>query len=372
MKNILVTGSEGFMGKNLCEALGRRSEISILKCDLRDTESTLFGHLDVADVVFHLAGVNRPRREEEFEEGNADLTRRIVSHLAPREHKPLLVFSSSIQAERDNPYGRSKRNAEQVLERYGSGGGRSVIARLPNVFGKWSRPDYNSAVATFCHNIARGLEITVSDPARVMELVYIDDVVSEFMKLLDRPVVPGVHWLTVSPVTSITLKDLVDEIYQMRDIRTALVLPDLHDRFRKALYATYLSFLPTDVFGYELTKREDQRGALAELLKSAHFGQIFVSRTKPGYVRGNHYHDTKVEKFCVIDGEAIIRFRSVLGGEVISYPVHGDEFRVVDIPPGYTHSIENIGTRELIVLFWASEIFNPQIPDTYALQVNKE
>jgi UDP-2-acetamido-2,6-beta-L-arabino-hexul-4-ose reductase len=372
MKNVLVTGSDGFIGKNLCEALGRRAETTIFEYDVRDSESTLFDHLNLAHVIFHLAGVNRPQREEEFEKGNANLTEQIVSHLIKGERKPSLVLSSSIQAELESPYGRSKRRAEQALGRYASEGGRSVIARLPNVFGKWSRPNYNSAVATFCHNIARGLEITISDPARVLELIYVDDVVRAFVNLLDETLVPGLHWLKAGPVTRITVKDLAEGIYEMRDIRTALVLPDMNDHFRKALYATYLSFLPEDDFGYQLAKREDQRGSLAELLKSPHFGQIFVSRTKPGYVRGNHYHDTKVEKFCVIQGEATIRFRSVLGAEVISYPVRGDESRVVDIPPGYTHSIENVGRGELVVLFWASEIFNTQASDTFTLPVVKE
>lgn len=372
MKTILVTGSEGFIGRNLIETLHRTPEATVLRFDVADKEETLLAHLDAADVLFHLAGVNRPQREEEFNEGNAGLTSCIVAHLVKREKKPMLVLSSSTQAELDNPYGRSKRKAEEALEAYGAAGGNAVIARLPNVFGKWSRPHYNSAVATFCHNIARGLEITISDPTRVMELIYIDDVVAAFIGLLDQTSVPGVHWLKAGPVAKTTLKGLADEIYNMRDIRTALVLPDLQDHFRKALYATYLSFLPTDAFAYQLAKREDERGSLAELLKSQHFGQLFVSRTKPGYVRGNHYHDTKVEKFCVIEGEAIIRFRSVLGAEVISYPVRGDEYRVVDIPPGYTHSIENVGTRELIVLFWAGEIFNPQNPDTHALPVTKE
>jgi UDP-2-acetamido-2,6-beta-L-arabino-hexul-4-ose reductase len=372
MKTILVTGCDGFIGKNLTEALRRMPNTTILQFDIGDAEETLFARLDAAEAVFHLAGVNRPKGEGEFNEGNAVLTERIVRYLLERREKPMLVLSSSTQAELDNPYGRSKRKAERALEEYGAAGGNAVIFRLPNVFGKWSRPNYNSAVATFCYNIARGFEVTISNPARLVDLIYIDDVVAAFMNLLNQTFAPGVHWLKASPVTKITLKDLADEIYKMRDIRTALVLPDLDDHFQKGLYATYLSFLPTEAFAYHLAKREDQRGLLVELLKSPHFGEIFVSRTKPGYVRGNHYHDTKVEKFCVIQGEATIRFRSVLGSEVISYPVRGDESRVVDIPPGYTHSIENVGRGELVVLFWASEIFNAQAPDTFTLPVVKE
>lgn len=372
MKTILVTGSEGFIGRNLVESLYRTPETTVLRFDVADKEEALLTHLDAADAVFHLAGVNRPEREEEFNEGNAGLTSRIVAHLVKREKKPMLVLTSSTQAELDNPYGRSKRMAEKSLEAYGAAGGDAVVVRLPNVFGKWSRPNYNSVVATFCHNIAHGLEITITDPSRVMELIYIDDVIAALMSLLNREFMPGVHWLKAGPLKKITLKELADEICKLRDIRSVLMLPDLGDHFRRALYATYLSFLPTDAFEYQLVKREDQRGSLAELLKSQHFGQLFVSRTKPGYVRGNHYHDTKVEKFCVLEGDAIIRFRNVRGNEVISYPVRGDEFRVVDIPPGYTHSIENVGNRDLVVLFWGSEMFNPQNPDTHALPVIKE
>jgi UDP-2-acetamido-2,6-beta-L-arabino-hexul-4-ose reductase len=372
MKTILVTGSDGFMGRNLIEALNRMPDITVLKFDIAEKEESLFSHLERADIVFHLAGVNRPEREEEFTKGNADLTRRIVERLLQRKNKPMLVLSSSIQAALENPYGRSKRQAEGALEDYGAAGGNAVIFRLQNVFGKWSRPNYNSAVATFCYNIARGIDISISDPKRVVELIYIDDVVKAFIGLLDEPEFSGIRNLSVNPVKSITLKELVDELVRMRNIRTELILPDIKDRFRKSLYATYLSFLPIDKFDYLLAKHEDPRGSLAELLKSPHFGQIFISRTKPGITRGNHHHDTKVEKFCVVEGQAIIRFRHVLNDEVLSYNVIGEEFRVLDIPPGYTHSIENVGTQELVVLFWSSEIFDVKNPDTYALPVIKK
>jgi UDP-2-acetamido-2,6-beta-L-arabino-hexul-4-ose reductase len=369
MKTILVTGSAGFMGRNLTEYFRRKEDVRLLRFDMTDTEETLNEHLKAADAVFHLAGVNRPMQEEEFMTGNAGLTMRVVARLLEREDKPLLVLASSIQAALDNPYGRSKRQAEQALEEYGAVGGDAVIARLPNVFGKWSRPNYNSAVATFCYNIARNLDISVTDPERVLELVYIDDVVAAFDALVDEPHQPGLRRIAVGPVTAITLDALVKELLQMRDIRAGLLLPDFEDKFRRALYATYISFLPENEFAYGLQKREDHRGALAELLKSPHFGQLFVSRTNPGFVRGNHFHHTKVEKFCVLEGDAVIRFRQVTNGSVLSYPVSGTEFRVVDIPPGYTHSIENVGTRELVVLFWASEVFDLQATDTYPLAV---
>lgn len=369
MKTILITGSDGFMGRNLIEAFNRLPDITILKFDITGPEESLFSNLERADVVFHLAGVNRPEREEEFTKGNADLTNRVVERLLQREKKPMLVLSSSIQAALDNPYGRSKRKAEEAVEKYGSSNGNAVIFRLPNVFGKWSRPNYNSAVATFCHNIARGAEITISNPKNIVELIYIDDVVRAFVELLADSVRTGTRHITAGPVTKISLEELTNELYCMRDMRTKLLLPDMSDRFRRSLYATYLSFLPADKFDYQLVKHEDPRGSLAELLKSSHFGQIFVSRTKPGITRGNHYHDTKVEKFCVVEGQAIIRFRHISDGEVLSYSVNGEEFRVLDIPPGYTHSIENVGTRDMVVLFWSNEQFNPNMPDTFALPV---
>ncbi len=369
MKTILVTGADGFIGRNLVEGLSRQPETTVLTHDVSGKEETMLSDAEKADFIFHLAGVNRPQREEEFAEVNSDLTQRLVDRLLRSTKRPVIVLSSSIQASLDNPYGRSKRNAEEALERYGIAGGTGVIFRLPNVFGKWSRPNYNSAVATFCHNIARGLDITISNPKNVVELIYIDDVVSAFLGVLNQPPSTGASTVTPGPSRKITLEDLTNEIYRMRNLRTELLLPDLDDRFRRCLYATYLSFLPTDSFDYRLVKHEDQRGALAELLKSPHFGQIFISRTKPGITRGNHYHDTKVEKFCVVEGDAVIRFRHIRNGDVISYPVSGDEFRVLDIPPGYTHSVENVGTRDMVVLFWSSEPFNPSTPDTYFLPV---
>jgi UDP-2-acetamido-2,6-beta-L-arabino-hexul-4-ose reductase len=368
-KTVLVTGAEGFMGRNLTEALSRKPNVSILRYDIHSSREELLSYLQKADVIYHIAGVNRPADESEFKEGNTDFTELIVNILKKRDVKPLLVLSSSVQAALDNPYGKSKLHAEEIVEQYGVGGGRGVIFRLQNVFGKWCRPNYNSAVATFCYNISRNLEITISDPKREVELIYIDDVVRAFSDLLDSQLGMGTHRMEVAPVKRISLEELTSMIVKMRDIRTELLLPDFRDSFVKKLYATYLSFLPTDKFDYTLTKKEDQRGSLAELLKSPSFGQIFVSRTKPGITRGNHHHDTKVEKFCVLEGSAVIRFRHILHEEILSYSVVGSEYRVVDIPPGYTHSIENVGTTELIVLFWSSEPFNPDVPDTYFLPV---
>jgi UDP-2-acetamido-2,6-beta-L-arabino-hexul-4-ose reductase len=369
MKKVLVTGSSGFIGRNLVECLRRIPEYTVMEFDADDTLDTLGLLLSEADVVFHLAGVNRPTHDEEFLAGNAGLTMHIVARLVRQTNKPMLVLASSIQASLDNPYGRSKRQAEEAVEDYGDVGGESVILRLPNVFGKWSRPNYNSVVATFCHNITRGLGVTINDPESVVELIYIDDVVSALVGLIESTGFVGTRRVTACPVTSITLEALVRELYRIRDIRAYHLLPDMDDRFRRALYATYLSFLPVTEFSYELPKKGDERGDLAEFLKSPQFGQIFVSRTKPGYVRGNHFHDTKIEKFCVLAGKAVIRFRRIGEDQVLTYPVTGTEFRVVDIPPGYTHSIENTGEEALVVLFWSSEAFTPETADTHPLPV---
>lgn len=370
MTNVVVTGSGGFIGKNLVQALLRERDVAVRTFDVSDADSSLASALLEADVVYHLAGVNRPENEEEFFTGNSGLTSRIVETLNNGKKRPLVVLASSIQAELDNAYGQSKLMAEKALEGFAADGGRSVVFRLPNVFGKWSRPNYNSVVATFCHNIARNLPIQVSDPARVMDLVYVDDVVKAFLALLDGANPVGFSRSEVQPVFHITLGKLVEELRSFESIRTGLQLPDLDNALRRNLFATYTSFLPGNGLNYFLEKRTDDRGSLAELLKSPHFGQIFVSRTRPGVTRGNHWHDTKVEKFCVIEGEAIIRFRDVNSDKPIEYPVRGDEFQVLDIPPGYTHSIENIGKGEMVVLFWSSEPFDRSRPDTHAQTVS--
>jgi len=370
---VLVTGAKGFVGRNLSVALKRRADVELIEYDIDSPEGLLEESLSKVDVIYHLAGVNRPERVEEFTEGNFDLTRRICSTLKRLGRKPLLLLSSSMQALLDNPYGVSKRQAEEEVFAFGKKTGAQIaVFRLPGVFGKWCRPNYNSVVATFCHNIAHDLPIAISDPAKEIELVYIDDVVRAFINVMDGipPVTEG-KYCQAKPTYRITLGALAETLRGFRESRVSLTVPDVSDSFVHALYATYISYLPTDAFAYALTQRTDPRGELAELLKSPHIGQIFVSRTRPGITRGHHYHDTKVEKFVVLEGDAIIRFRHILGGDVIEYPVAGREFRVVDIPPGYTHSIENIGQNDLIVLFWADEIFDPNVPDTYFEEVGK-
>jgi len=353
---VLVTGAQGFVGHHVVDALRRQGD-DVFAADRTTSSAALLEWARSADAIVHLAGANRPPNESEFTEVNRDLIAQIVEGLG--EARPLIVFSSSTQADLDNPYGLSKRGGEEVLQGYGN----AVILRLPNIFGKESRPFYNTVVATFCHNVARGEACSVSDPSREVTFVYIDDVVATILDSLGRPPV-GVEFRTVPTEYKRTLGQLLSEIESFREMRTSLLIPDLSDRFLVSLYATYLSFLPQDDFAYSLLKREDERGSLAEFVKSKQFGQIFVSRTHPGITRGNHFHHTKTEKFLVLEGEAVIRFRHAASDEVIEYPVKGEEYRVVDIPPGYTHSIENVGQTELVTLFWASEIFDPERMDT--------
>lgn len=367
----LVTGARGFIGKNLSLALRRRRDVEVLEFDVDAPAQSLPALLACADAVFHLAGANRPERVEEFQEVNADLTRRVCEGLEAAGKAPLLVLSSSTQAAMDNHYGQSKRAAEEAVLALGARTGARVrVFRLPGVFGKWCRPNYNSVVATYCHNLARDMPIVISDPGRVVELVHVDDVVAAFVGLLEgtEPPRAGEH-CTVSRVFAVTLGRLAETIRAFRESRRTLEVPDLADDLTRLLHSTYLSYLPEGQFAYALQQRADARGELAELLRSPHFGQIFVSRTRAGITRGNHYHDAKVEKFAVVEGEAVVRFRGVLGGAVSEYRVSGRDFKVVDIPPGYTHNISNVGDSDLVVLFWASEPFDPGRPDTYAEEV---
>jgi UDP-2-acetamido-2,6-beta-L-arabino-hexul-4-ose reductase len=371
MKTVLVTGSGGFIGRNLLEALGRRSDCRILEFEIEDAPSLLRKHLAAADIVYHLAGVNRPTDEEEFMRGNVGLTEFILAALEELQRTPAIVMSSSTQAVQDNPYGISKKKAEDALFDFADRTGAPVyMYRLTNVFGKWCRPNYNSVVATFCYNIARSLPIAVSNRSKELELVYVDDVIASFLDILDRrPAVSNYTYLSVAPTCRVTLGDLADRLFQFRDIRQTLMVPDMGDGFARRLYATYLSYLDRNDFAYDVETKTDERGSLTELIKSNTFGQVFVSKSRGGVIRGNHYHNTKVEKFCVIQGRAVIRFRHILSSDVLSYNVSGDHIRIVDIPPGYTHSIENLADEEMIVLFWANEVFDPDNPDTFPLPV---
>ncbi len=364
--NVFVTGAKGFIGSNLVIALRRRPDVSVLEFDLDSAPGEWEHGLAVADAVFHLAGANRPEKDGDFEEVNAGLTRRLCGDLAKAGRTPILIFSSSAQAGLENPYGLSKRRAEEIIASWSASSGASAIVfRLPGVFGKWGRPNYNSVVATFCHNTAHGLPLSVSDESKTIRLVHVDDVVAAFLDSLDRPP-GGFERRDVRPEYEVTLGDLARRIRSFRAARTTHTLDDFAEAFQKKLYGTYLTYLEPADLAYGLDIRRDARGELAEFLKQPHFGQVFVSRTKPGVTRGNHAHDSKAEKFLVLEGDALIRLRRIDRDEVLEYRVTGDLFRVLDIPPGTAHSITNIGPGTLITLFWADEVFDTEAPDTIA------
>lgn len=366
MKKVLVTGAKGFVGRNLCAALRQREDIDLIALDIDHSPIELAEGLSNADVIFHLAGVNRPKDPAEFSVGNSGVVEDLCRKLNELGRAPKIVLTSSIQAELDNPYGVSKRQAELALETFaGKTGAACVIYRLKNLFGKWCRPDYNSVTATFCHNIANGLPITISDPTHSMELTYIDDVVAAFTVELEDTTGSGFRFAGPLPSAEISLGQLAHKLQSYKQIRENLLLPDFSSDFERALYGTYLSYLDEKQFDYGLDLKSDPRGSLAEFVKSPSMGQFFVSRTRPGITRGDHYHHTKTEKFLVLNGTAVIRFRHIESDAVIEYKVRGEEYRVLDIPPGYTHSIENVGSDELVTLFWASEPFDPERPDTY-------
>jgi UDP-2-acetamido-2,6-beta-L-arabino-hexul-4-ose reductase len=282
---------------------------------------------------------------------------------------PVLI-TSSIQVEKDNPYGISKKAGEDLLFSYSEEtGATALVYRLPNIFGKWCRPYYNSAVATFCHNIARNLSIQVNDPNAELCLCYIDDVVKEFIKAMEGNSTKEGRYSIVPTVYKIKLGTIAELLSEFKDSRRDLLVPEMKDEFVKKLYSTYLSYLPEDCFSYELKMNCDTRGSFTEFIKTPERGQISINVSKPGITKGNHWHNTKNEKFLVVSGEALIRFRKVGSDETIEYRVSGNRLEVVDIPIGYTHSIVNIGESDLITVMWANECFNLENPDTYYLEV---
>lgn len=372
MTKVVVLGSSGFLGRNLTARLTAISDLQVTGVDVDTLEDERDEALAVADVIFHLAGVNRPSDPGEFARVNRDFTVNLCRSLQLHARAPKIIFTSSIQAALDNPYGVSKREAEDVLLRFAAQSGATVrIYRLKNLFGKWSRPNYNSVVATFCHNIANDLPIQISDPNHAVELVYVDDVIDAFVGELGETTSAGACHVDCSAIPShtITLGELARTIQSFRELRETLLAPDLSGPLNRELYGTYLSYVPDAGLETRLQIKRDQRGSLAEFLKSRTAGQIFVSRTLPGIVRGNHYHHTKTEKFFVVEGEGLLRMRQINSLQIVEYHLSGKDYQVVDIPPGYTHSIENIGKGEMVTIFWADEIFDPQRPDTYFLPV---
>ncbi|NDJ57187.1 SDR family oxidoreductase [Enterobacteriaceae bacterium 4M9] len=362
---ILVTGSEGFIGKNLCLRLNEAGYNDILRIDRSSSEAELFESLKVADFIFHLAGVNRPKADSEFSEGNVDFTQKIVNKLVEFGLDTPVMISSSTQAERDNPYGISKAAAEQAVVIYGSeNNARYFIYRLPNVFGKWCKPNYNSFVATFCHNIAQGKEIIINEPNAVVNLVYIDDVCSELISLINNDVPSGFRCIT--PVYNATVGQVADLIRTFKQSRENLTIEAVGNGFVRALYSTWLSYLPPTEFGYKIPSYADQRGVFCEMLKTKDAGQFSFFTAHPGITRGGHYHHSKNEKFLVIQGTARFKFEHVITGEKYEINVSPEDNTVIETVPGWSHDVTNTGENELIVMLWANEIFDKNAPDTIA------
>jgi UDP-2-acetamido-2,6-beta-L-arabino-hexul-4-ose reductase len=368
--NILFTGAKGFVGKNLIAELKNNGNNNIFEFTRESDPSLLEEYTKDCDFVYHLAGVNRPQKESEYMAGNFGLTEELLSHLKKHNNKAPVLISSSTQAALDNPYGRSKRAGEDIVFSYGKETGTKVLVyRLPNVFGKWSKPNYNSAVATFCHNVANDLPISVNDPSVMMNLVYIDDVVEEMINALNGNENSVGEFCEVPVVHRITIGEIVDLIYSFKKSRNERSIPNMANAFTKKLYSTYLSYLPKDQFSYDLKMNVDYRGSFTEFIKTPDRGQVSVNISKPGITKGNHWHHTKNEKFLVVSGYGVIRFRNVDTNEIIEYFVSGDKLEVVDIPTGYTHNIENLGDTDMVTIMWANEYFDPEKPDTYFLEV---
>ena len=366
---VLVTGANGFIGQNLCVALAERPEFEVLAVT-RDTQTDeLALQVHQANAVIHLAGVNRPEDPKDFIAENRDFTAVLCDHLRRTARSIPVAFASSIQADEHNPYGQSKRAAEDVLQEYAEQTGAGVaIYRLPNVFGKWSRPNYNSAVATFSHNIARGLPIRIEDPQAPLQLVYIDDVIDELLGFLCKAPADA-RFAEVAPVYETTVGKVAEQIHAFDAVRHTLTTEPVGDGLTRALYSTYLSFLPADDFKYSLPSHGDERGIFVEMLKTGDSGQISYFTAHPGITRGGHYHHTKTEKFLVVKGQALFRFRHILTDEVVELTTDASTPVVVDTIPGWAHDITNVGDDEMIVLLWANEVFDPKKPDTVSTHV---
>ena len=379
---ILITGANGFVGKNLVSTLKnikdgkdktRNIDIEdIYSYDVDNTIEDLKKYTGDCDFVFHLAGINRPKDISEFYQGNATFTETLCSLLEEHDNKSPILISSSIQASKDNDYGKSKKEGEEYILNHGKKMDSKVyIYRLANLFGKWCRPNYNSVTATWCYNVANEKDIQINDPNVELPLCYIDDVVNEFLNALEgHPTACKEGIYEVHPVHHVKLGELADIIKSFKESRGTLNVPNMKEgSLEKKLYSTYLSYLPKDRFSYPLKMNTDQRGSFTEFLKTEEYGQVSVNVSKPGITKGQHWHHSKNEKFLVVSGKGLIQFRDIYSDEIIEYYVSGDKLEVIDIPTGYTHNIINIGESDMVTIMWANEKFDPKHPDTYYEEV---
>jgi len=368
--NILVTGASGFIGQNLCVFLQEAGFDNIEKITRDDDDESISEKVNSADFIYHLAGINRPRNDDEFKKGNTDLTQQIINILIESECKTPILLTSSIQAELDNPYGSSKAGAELAVFEYQNKTDAAVyIYRLPNVFGKWCLPNYNSAVATFCHNTINDLPITIHNPDSVLNLVYIDDVCQSFVGLLTNTFQSTEQYSYIQPVYQTTVGEVVSLLTEFKESRETIISAKVGEGFIRALYSTYISYLTPEQFAYDVIRHSDERGTFVEMLKTKDAGQFSFFTAHPGITRGGHYHHTKTEKFLVINGTASFKFRHISTDESYELIVDGEESRIVETAPGWSHDVTNIGENELVVMLWANEIFDREKPDTVNFKV---
>ena len=372
---VLVTGANGFLARNLISHLNFRAEIEVIPYTRQNQISELKDMLVGVETIFHLAGANRPSDQKQFELDNEDLTRNLCDevrqHAFHHNYKITIIFSSSIKADEPSAYGKSKLGAETCLRELEHEGFPIFVFRLPNVFGKWSSPNYNSVVATFCHNIAHDIPIRVDEENQNVSLVYIDDVVNTFLMLLDRDKRTISHngFAEVLPVYTVTIGELAKTLYEFKENRQKLHISDVCNGFKRALYSTFISYLPTDHFQYSVPCHADERGRFVEMIKTETAGQISYFTAAPGVTRGGHFHHTKVEKFMVVAGRAKITFRNILSDEVKTMTICAQTPEIIETIPGWAHKIENMGQSELIVLAWANEVFDPKNADTVQVSV---
>ena len=366
---VLITGAKGFLGKNLVSNLKLNRDITIYEYDRDNTLDDLDYYTSNCDFVFHLAGVNRPKDNSEFMEGNFGFTNTLLDYLKKNNNKSPIMISSSIQAKLDNDYGKSKKAGEELLFKYGKDNNVDVfVYRFPNLFGKWCRPNYNSAVATFCNNIANDLPIQVNDEKTELTLAYVDDVCEELINCMNNKQTTDGIYCKVPIEYKKTLGEITKLLYSFKNNEKGIMVPSTGDEFTKKLYATYISYVPLKKMVVDLEEHKDERGVFCELVRTKEAGQVSISTTNPDIVRGGHYHNTKMERFIVVKGKAKIKFEHVITHETYEFEVSEDKLQYVTIPVGYQHSINNIGDKELVLIIWANELFDKEKPDTFVME----
>ena len=368
---VLVTGSNGFVGKNLISNLRLNKEIEIYEYSRKNTLEDLDKYTIDCDFVFHLAGINRPKDEREYMKGNFELTDKLLKLLKKNNNLCPIMLSSSIQASFNNEYGKSKKAGEEIVFRYSKENNVKVfVYRFPNLFGKWCKPNYNSVIATWCYNVSHNIDIKVDDPLKEINFVYIDDVCNELIKCLENKESRNGDYCIVPVSYKKTLGEIASLIKSFKKNDRGIMVPSTGDAFTKDLYATYISYVPLEELVVDLEEHRDNRGVFCELIRTKEAGQVSISTTNPNIVRGGHYHNTKMERFIVVKGKAKIEFEHVIDHNKYEFEVSGDKLQYVTIPVGYQHSINNIGDSELVLILWANELFDSKIPDTYVMEVD--